>query len=349
MAGYMDELSERQKQILRIIIEEYINTVRPVASENIAARHDLGVKPATVRNEMAELEAGGYITHLHTSAGRIPSDKGYRYFVQQMLGFSPGLSLPNDEQRTIQHQFHQVQNDVEEWMRLSAAVLARTAQNTALVTEPRSVSAIVKHCQLLSIKERTALIVLLTQDGTVRQQIITLGEAQTQDELTMISNKLNERLVGRGLTTLPADEPGRSNAEREIETHLVAMLHSIEDLTTRDIIYDGLVNMLSQPEFKATERVKQVLEIIEGGGSLLTLLTDVLTQDGVQVIIGDENRLNDLRQCSVILARYGVGEKAGVLGIIGPTRMEYGRSIGGVRYVARLLSEMMEDVYGPLQ
>ncbi len=346
----MDELSERQKQILQIIIEEYINTVRPVASENIVAKHELGIRPATVRNEMAELEAGGYITHPHTSAGRIPADKGYRYFVQHMLGLSPSLNLPNDEQRTIQHQFYQVQNDVEEWMRLSAAVLARTAHNTALITEPRSTSAILKHCQLLSIKERSALLIMVTQDGTVRQQMITLSASRTQDELTIIGNKLNERLAGRGVNNLPAPDPAMSDGEREIEGQAVAMLHGIEDLSTRDIIYDGLVNMLNQPEFRATERVKQVLELIEGGSSLLTLLTDVLSQEGVQVIIGDENKLNDLRQCSVILARYGVGDKAGVLGIIGPTRMEYGRTIGGVRYISRLLSEMMEEVYGgPLQ
>lgn len=345
----MDELSERQKQILQIIIEEYINTVRPVASENIAARHELGVKPATVRNEMAELEAGGFITHPHTSAGRVPADKGYRYFVQHMLGRNTPLNLPNDEQRTIQHQFYQVGGDIEEWMRLSAAVLARTAHNTAIVTEPRSSQAAVKQCQLLSVKDKSVLLVLITQDGSVRQQIITLSEATTQDELTVISNKLNERLAGHDLSNLPADEAGRSEVEREVEAHVMLMLHSIEELTSRDIIYDGLVNMLNQPEFKATERVKQVLELIEGGSALLTLLTDVLSQDGVQVIIGDENRLNDLRQCSLILARYGVGDKSGVLGIIGPTRMEYGRSIGGVRYVATLLSEMMENVFGPLQ
>lgn len=338
------ELSDRQQRILQVIVEEYISTVHPVASENIAARSGLGVKPATVRNEMAELEAAGLITHPHTSAGRVPSDKGYRYFVENLLDSS--ISLPSDEQRTIQHQFHQVQGDIEKWMRLSTAVLSRAVQNAAIITEPKGPSVTVKQCQLLSLQDRTALLILITSDGTVRQTVLTLADPLAEEELTTVGNKLTALLRGKSLAVLPMADHDLSQFEREVEAQVVILLHTVEDFSVRDITYDGLVKMLNQPEFRATERVKQVIELLENGGVLLTILPDVLNQDGVQVIIGDENKLNDLRQCSIILTRYGVDEKAGVLGIIGPTRMEYGRTISGVRYVARLLSEMMRDVYG---
>jgi len=338
------ELSERQRRILQVIVEEYISTVHPVASENIAARSGLGVKQATVRNEMAELEAAGYITHPHTSAGRIPSDKGYRYFVENLLDNSGNLS--NDEQRTIQHQFYQVQRDLDEWMRLSTAVLSRALQNAAIITEPKGPSVLFKQCQLLSLQDRTALLILVTNDGTVRQAVITLDQQRSEDELATVGNKLTALLRGKSLLEIPLADGDLNEFERAVESQMIGLLRSVEDFSSRDITYDGLVKMLNQPEFKATERVKQVIELLENGGVLLTILPDVLNQEGVQVIIGDENKLNDLRQCSIILTRYGVDEKAGVLGIIGPTRMEYGRTISGVRYVSRLLSEMMRDVYG---
>src|SRR5436305_3259705 len=162
-------ITERQRQILAVLIEEYVATARPVASEHIVGRYDLIVSSATVRNEMVELERGGLITHPHTSAGRVPTDRGYRYYVENLMT-PTALSL--NEQRKIRHQFHQIEMDADEWVRLATSVLARSVHNVALATAPRSTAVRLKHFELLSVAERRILIVLVGHDGMVTQQML---------------------------------------------------------------------------------------------------------------------------------------------------------------------------------
>jgi len=197
----VDELSERQRTILRLIIEHYVATARPVASEALAANTDLGVSPATIRNAMADLERGGYIVQPHTSAGRIPSDKGYRYVVEYLMGTA---TLPQSEQRTIDHQFHQVELDIEEWMHLSASLLSRLVRNAAVVTPPHSSMPRVKHLQLLGLSERRAMLLLVGQDSTLMQQLLTFDEDWDQEHLSALATLANSHFYNKTASELGA-------------------------------------------------------------------------------------------------------------------------------------------------
>ncbi len=343
-----DQLSERQRVILRIIIQEFVTTATPVSSEGLVNKYRLPYSSATVRNEMADLERQGYITHPHTSAGRVPSDLGYRYYVQNLMQRQGGLSTV--EQHTIQHQFYQIHLELNEWLRLAASVTARTAHNAALVSAPRAYDSRLKHVQLIGVQERWALLVIVTQDGTIKEQMLALDEPQTQDDLTTVSNRLNSLLTNlnwKQIETRLRDWPEDPN--KVVAGRMMESLKALDRAQDAQVYRDGLVNILNQPEFSDIERVRQVVQVIENGQSITNIFPEVLSNDGkaVQVIIGGDNRFEDLRMLSVVLGRYGIdGQVAGVVGIVGPTRMEYGRSISTVQYISQLLSGLITERHG---
>ena len=343
-----DELTERRKEILRIIIQEFVNTATPVSSDTVVHKYRLPISPATVRNEMADLEREGYITHPHTSAGRVPSDKGYRFFVEHLMERPIGLSMP--EQRTIQHQFYQIQLEINEWLRLAASITARTALNAAVVSAPRAYDTRLKRLELIEVQERLALLIIVTQDGTVKEQMVSLEEPHSQEMLGNISARLNAQLNGSNwsqIETRCRDWP--DDTARLIATRLVESLKMLDVHQNSQIYRDGLTNILNQPEFSDIGRVRQVLQTLEDGSAFTAIIPEVLSADssGVQVFIGGENRYDDLRLLSVVLARYGIdGQVAGVVGIVGPTRMEYGRSISTVQYISQMLSSLVSERRG---
>ncbi|GIV97300.1 MAG: heat-inducible transcription repressor HrcA [Herpetosiphonaceae bacterium] len=346
------ELTERRKQLLKLIIQEYIDTATPVASEVLVRKYGLPVSSATVRNEMAVLEELGLLTHLHTSAGRIPTDAGYRYFVENLMDRSP---LSPQEQRTIRHQFYQVRSELDQWIHLAAAVLARHAQAAALVTPPRAYEARYKHLELIAIHETTVLLVLVFQDGTIKQQTLTLNESHDQEVLSRSAGRINQlcsgRRVGEIEQLLSAEgssiEPPLSSIERLALEQIVRAMHQIEEQANEQIHHDGLLEILSQPEFSQVERVRQVLEILEHGRGLGPLIPQALASDGIQVVIGGEHGRDEMREYSVILSRYGVdGSVVGVLGVLGPRRMPYPRSISTVRYISNVMTNLLGELYG---
>lgn len=343
-----DSLTERQKEILKITIQEFVNTATPVSSEAIVHRYRLPISPATVRNEMAELEREGYITHPHTSAGRIPSDKGYRYFVEHLMQRPTGLTRL--EQNNIQHQFYQIQLDLNEWLRLAASITARTAQNAAVVSAPRAYDSRLKRLELIEVQERLTLMVVVTQDGTVREQMISLDEPHNQEKLTNISARLNTLLHSQNWGQIEVRiKEWPEDLARVVAIRLIENLRTLDQHQNAQIYRDGLTNILSQPEFSDIGRVRQVLHTLESGQAFTSIIPEMLSADngGVQVIIGGENRNDDLRLLSVVLARYGVdGQVAGVVGIVGPTRMEYNRTISTVEYISELLSSLMNERRG---
>jgi heat-inducible transcriptional repressor len=342
----LDELSERQRAILRLLIEQYVATARPVASDALAANPDLGVSPATVRNAMADLERGGYIAQPHTSAGRAPTDKGYRYFVEHLMGTA---ILPQAEQHTIDHQFHQVELDVEESMHLAASLLSRLVRSAAVVSPPHSASPHMKHFQLLGLSERRAMILLVAQDGTLTQQLLTLDEDWDQERLNALAtrgNALFHHLTAGELQALEAPEDAPPLLER-VRLALVALLGRLEEPATSRLYREGLSQLIDQPEFRETDRLKQMLDLLEGDSILLSIVPAVQAGEGVQVIIGDEHRSDQMRNCSVVVARYGFSNNVnGVIGVIGPTRLPYGRAVSSVRYLSGLLTGVLDQVYG---
>ena len=339
----MDELTPRQQLILALVVREYISVVQPVGSKTIQ-NYGLGVSSATIRHEMAALEEHGYLTQPHTSAGRVPTEKGYRYFVERLMRES---HLPMEEQRTIRHQFHQVGVDREQWMRLAASVLARTARSAAVVTSLKTDRCRLRHVELISIREAMVLLIVVLEGGIVRQQMLSLDETTSQDILTQMANRLNDLCVGASLQRVQSCRSRVGAFEQQILDVVAQVMKRVDDEAGLHLYRDGLVNILHQPEFAVPESARNVVQLLEDRTLLEGLLTEMLEVGGVQVIIGGEGRWNELSECSLVVSPYGVsGEATGALGVMGPMRMPYSRAISTVRYVAGLMSDLFRELYG---
>ncbi|WP_043097278.1 heat-inducible transcriptional repressor HrcA [Kallotenue papyrolyticum] len=344
------ELTERRQLILKLVIQEYIESpARPVASETLQRKYNLQYSSATIRNELAALEELGLLTHLHTSAGRIPTDAGYRYFVENLM---ERQALSPQEQRTIQHQFYQVRGELEQWIHLAAAVLARIAHNAAVVMPPRSLEVRFKHLELIAIYETVILLVLVLHDGTIKQQTLTSEQPYSQDELSQVAQRFNQQLHNAGLAEVERLErtdwePPLSAFEQTVLELIARAMRQLEGQINERLYHDGLLEMLQQPEFSQPERIRQAIAILEEGKGINPLIPQALSSNGVQVVIGGEHVEDAMREYSVVLARYGRGrDLAGVVGIFGPTRMPYPRSISSVRYISSVMSDLLAELYG---
>ena len=339
-----NELAERRRRILNIVIQEYVQTAQPVGSGAIAQNYDLGVSPATIRNDLAFLEEEGLLTHPHTSAGRIPTDAGYRYFVQHLLTES---ELPQDERRAIRSQFQQARQELDQWLRLSTSVLARTSQSAALATAPRAARSHFKHLELVGIHNTKVLLVLVLQDGTVKQQLWDLDQSMEQRELSQISNELNEQLARADAEAITTKATTLAPFARQVALLISEAMVQSDNHISGQIYRDGLVQILEAPDFGGGEHVRKIVRVFEQH----TLLEQVLGEyadnaTGIQVMIAGEGRYADLQDISLVIGRYGVTDRAtGVVGVIGPLRMPYSRTISAVRFVSGLMSEMVEDIY----
>lgn len=342
----MDELTPRQQLILGLVIREYISAAQPVGSKTIQG-YGLGVSSATIRNEMVVLEELGLLTQPHTSAGRVPTELGYRYFVERLMRES---QLPLDEQRTIRHQFHQVGVDLEQWMRLAASVLARTAHSAAVVTNLKTEQCRLRHLELISIRETMVMLIVVLEGGMVRQQVLPLDEAMTQEILTQITNRLNDMCVGGSIQRVQTCRRQVGVFEQQVLDVVTQVMKRVDDQADLHLYRDGLINILHQPEFAMPESARNVVHLFEDRTLLEDLLTEMLEVGGVQVVIGGEGRWTELQECSLVVSPYGVsGEATGALGVMGPMRMPYSRAISTVRYVAGLMSDLFRDLYGDVE
>ncbi len=344
----MEELTPRQREILRLLVEEYTASAAPVGSSSLIRIGRLDCSSATVRNELAILEELGYVYQPHTSAGRIPTVQGYRYFVERLM---EEAELPLPEQRMIQHQFHQIRLDLEQWMRLTAAVLAHTSQTASLVTPPHASKARFKHLELISINDTLCLLILVLQDSSIHQEMLALSVPIEQDKLSTISNKLNALLGNRSLAEIQESaDPALAELnglEAEVLERVLYRMQQVDRRSVREIYRDGLLHILRQPEFEEVDKFRQIIQILEQNGILEEIVGRILQANGVQVIIGGEGLDEPMDDVSMVLSPYGIKEKAsGVLGVVGPMRMPYARVVSTVRYVARLMDTMVENVYG---
>ncbi len=341
----MDGLTPRQQMILGLVVREYVESASPVSSRVLVEYYGLQVSTATVRNELARLEELGYLTHPHTSAGRVPTHNGYHCFVERLLG---EVELPLRERRTIAHQFYQARQNFEQWMPLAASILARTARGAALVTAPRATQSRYKHLQLISTQGRTVLLILVLRGGMVEQQMLTLMEPLDQEALNEASDRLNQLCAGLAVEEVQACIDGLPSFEADVTRLVVDVMYHADTCTAGVVYRDGLSEVLQQPEFSEGERAQGLVRVMEEHSFLEAVLADALSPEvgNVQVLIGGEGRWDELRACSLVLGRYGVtGFATGALGVVGPTRMLYGRAISAVRFVAGLLSELVYDMY----
>jgi heat-inducible transcriptional repressor len=339
-------LSERQEVILRLIVQEYVATGRPVGSKKLGERHSMSVSAATIRNEMASLEAAGYIQHLHTSGGRVPTDQGYRYFVHHLLG---DIELPSSERIMIRHQFRQVELQLEQWVELAATVLAHAAGNVSLVTAPRTATTRFRHLELIALQPRLGLLILVTADSAVRQLMVHWPEDTEQETLSPLADALSGELRGLSAEELAARPSPADKLARFVQDQLVIALRGQDAAERTEVRHSGLEHILAQPEFSgAVDETQSLLSLLRGGAFLNALLPSLAGgREDVQVFIGAENPTSELHRLGVVVSTYGVdGEVTGVVGVVGPTRMPYGRTISSVRYVSRLMSNLMADLYG---
>jgi len=292
---------------------------------------------------MAYLEQEGYITRPHTSAGGVPSDKGYRYYVES-LG---SVRLPLDEQRLVSHLFHQVEGEMEQWLTLAARLMARLAQNMAVVSMPKAAACHLQRLELVALQGSRALLVLILRSARVGRQLITFDEAVSQSRLALITDKLNAAYAGLTRPQIVAKEMELSPTEQLITDSLVKIMKAEDEQSYEEPYLDGLHFMLGQPEFTHGHRIQGLMEMVEQRSLLKVIVPRELGSREVRVIIGGENSDETIRDCSVVIGRYGLpGEAVGTVGIIGPTRMAYPRAISTVGYLSAVLSGLVAELYG---
>lgn len=341
----MSGLTERQKLVLALLVRDYVDTAEPISSGRLVKNYHLDFSPATVRNEMATLEDEGFLYQPYTSAGRIPTKEGYRYYVRRLMGED---RLPKHLQEMIRHQFYQARHDVDDWLSLSASVLAQHCGGAAIVTSLHTEKARFKHLALLSTRGRQVLVVIILNSGEVHQQTLVLDEALTQSQLSAIADRINQLAAGMGAKQLQEVELPQGNHSLEsIFRVLQDTIRGSEVVVAGEIYRDGLTNMLSEPEFAEPHRAKRTLEIFEDRAMLDDLLTKTIFESdspGVHVIIGGEDIWEQLEDTSLILAGYGARDHTmGVVGILGPLRMAYSRGVSTVRFVSDLVSELISE------
>jgi heat-inducible transcriptional repressor len=338
------ELTPRRQRILRRIVEEYVATALPVGSDLIARKYEGEVSSATVRNDMAALEEEGLIQQPHTSAGRIPTDLGYRFFVERLMEEDRGL--PASEQRTIRHQFYQLFGNPEESAHLASTVLSRTLQAAAVATPPSVPKARLLRLELVPLQDDVVLVTLILQSGSVRQLVQHLDHGIQRDDLTTLSNELSHRLANK-TAGMAKRLLGRFTADALLFAEVaIRLLQQAEQTAIAQVYYEGLTQLLSQPEFAQSEKLRPILEVLEQQPLLTRFLAESLGVPGVQVIIGAENPLEQMREASLVLTRYGSADDAwGVLGILGPTRLPYWRAVPMVRFMADVMDVLVQDAF----
>ncbi|MEM5773778.1 MAG: heat-inducible transcriptional repressor HrcA [Anaerolineaceae bacterium] len=340
----MSDLSERQKLILTLVIHEYARTAIPVGSKNLVEDYRLEISSATVRSEMSALTEMGYLRQPHTSAGREPTEEAYRYFVRNLLHQT---ELPDSTRSMISHQFYQSRQDVEQWMRLAASILAKHTRAASLVTAPHPEQVLLKHVELISTRGRQVLMILVMLGGEIHQRVITLDEPVSQEQLSETSRRLTQTIQGKDIASVKAAQSQFGGLDQDVMRFIIKEMESIDSLAAGEVYLDGLTNMLEEPGFTNSLEARRAIRMLEEKSQIQELLQQALAADtvgGVQVLIGGEGSWDELRQCAIVLSRYGMpGLVTGMLGVVGPMRLQYGRTISTVRFLSGLLSDLVAE------
>lgn len=338
-------LDERKLKVLYAIINSHLLSAEPIGSRTISKEYNLGVSPATIRNEMSDLEDKGYLSKPHSSAGRVPSDKAYRLYVDEILK----ISSPNIERdEEVKQILYRESKEVEELIKNSARILSALTSYTAMAVSPQLNASKLKHIQIMSIAEERILMVIVNSSGLVKNSIFRLSEEISDEELLVLSNFLNEKFNG-----LTIDEIIRKieieeiksipNMESILSAILPVISASLRDIVNTDIYSDGVTKILNYPEYNDLEKAKSFISFIEDKELLIDLMIgDREEKEDVDIVIGQENMYEALKDCSVITANYKLGDKTiGKIGIVGPTRMDYPNLIGILQSFSKDISDVL--------
>ena len=335
-------LDDRKLAVLRAIVEDFVSTNEPVGSKSLVDRHNLDVSPATIRNDMAVLEEQGYIVQPHTSAGRIPTDHGYRLFVDRLSGVKP---LSGAERRAIET-FLAGAYDLDDVVMRTVRLLAQLTRQVAVVQYPSLTRSTVRHIELVPLTDRRLLIVLITDTGRVEQRTVELPEPIADDSITQLRAVLNACLDGRRLAdvaTVVAELPERVSEDERPNAAAVfsVIVETLVDRHEERVVVGGAAN-LTQADF--SRGLREVLEALEEQVVLMRLLGETADQAAITVRIGAENDVQGLRSTSLVAAGYGAGDQSlARLGVLGPTRMDYPTAMGAVRAVARYVGQILAE------
>ncbi|MBU4553482.1 MAG: heat-inducible transcriptional repressor HrcA [Eubacteriales bacterium] len=339
-------LDERKKRILWAIIQDYIATAEPVGSRTLARKYKLGVSSATVRNEMADLEEMGFLEQPHTSAGRVPSHRGYRFYVDHLM---QPEKLQDSEKELVRVSFETKVKMISEVIQRTGQLLTQLSSYTAMVVSPCASRTRLRHIQLVPMSRGQAMLLVVLEPGIVQHRMMELPPDLTVGDLEMISRVVNEKIKGSQMSDLKLTIIREIYAELLRHKSLVAMMMDLIEDSSRskeDRIYlGGIFNILNEPEFNNVERVKTLLGILEQEELICNILNDQ-DQPGVNVRIGSEISCEDIKDCSMIGANYEVdGQRIGSIAVLGPTRMQYAKAISVVEYLTANLNEIMSKMY----
>lgn len=342
------ELNEREKSILRFIIQQFILTASPVGSRNIAKRYTLGISPATVRNIMADLEESGFIDHPHTSAGRIPTDKGYRFYVDSLMNIQ---TIDNNERNLINKEFENKIDEKEDLLKITSNVLSRITHQLACVTYPKLESGTLEKLQIISLSSTRILVVISIKGGLIKTITLEFASEIRDSQISSVQNLLNERMAGLSFKEIRGTFSERFKDVQDDEKAIIRLFLNSADKVFKDVrnsdsIYiTGAKNVIQQPEFEDPERFQGVIELIEDKDIIVHILdkSEEVNSNDVYISIGKENEDQKLIDYSLITKEYKIGDVSGHLGIIGPKRMEYSKVIAIVDYVAKMLTETLKN------
>lgn len=338
-------MDERKKRVLSAIINDYIANAEPVGSRTITKKYDLGVSPATIRNEMSDLEDEGYIEQPHTSAGRIPSAKGYRYYVDHLMRRE---RLSAAQLRQIREFMASGLSEMDHFMRACCNMISRMTNYTAIAAIPERSSGRIVNLQLLPVNERQVLTILLTSSGLVRYKLLDLPSLAESRELPLLEQRLQQALVGSELSSVSTERLHELIQELQLRERMQEQVIGLLEQTlapeeSRRVFTGGVMNMLSQPEFRDIDKLKGLFSLLDEDGRVKELLAKASPEDSVlTVTIGGEIPVEGVQDCSLVVANYFVdGERAGSIGVLGPTRMSYGRTVSLMEQIAAELSRTM--------
>ncbi|MDO4745177.1 MAG: heat-inducible transcriptional repressor HrcA [Bacillota bacterium] len=335
------DLSERKLKILQAIIADFIRTAEPVGSRTLSKNYDLGISPATIRNEMSDLEELGYLTHPHTSSGRVPSEKAYRLYVNQMMNKH---ELTIEQKSSIAAQLHENVNELEKMVQQAAHVLSEITNLTAFAMTPRKDQDTLKYINLLPVDDFTAVLMLVSESGKVSNKAIRFDRAVSDETLRILAKTMTYNYRGKTLSEaltqdiiedVQSDAEAMGMLERNIKPSFVKTL---EDMLNVNLYMDGLTNIFSLPEYNDLDKARMFLEMVNKKEDFTKTLIN--RENGVIITIGNENQDESLSDCSVITATYHVnGKQLGKIGVIGPTRMQYDEVTSVIEYLTDNISK----------
>lgn len=338
-----ESLSERERLVLKSLISHYVATAEPVGSRAVAQKYRLGISPATVRSTMQDLEEMGLITHPHTSAGRVPTDKGYRLYVDSMMGLE---ALTASEEDQIRREICADYAAVEDILEQTALVLATVSKQLGLTIAPRFDSGILTSINLIPVAEKKILVVLAVKHGLVRTVLLEAESSIDAKQVEKTAGVLNEKLSGLTLGEIKESIDLRLKETFAADAKLIRLFldstDSLLNLTEPDQMHlGGTTNIVDQPEFKDREKLRSLIEVLEEKKLLAELVSAKGIKEGITITIGKEMERGEMQSCSLVTSPYRAGKVRGTIGIIGPTRMRYSKLVSMVEYTAKLLSDVL--------